>query len=83
MDQEKLQSPLEHFERTCREAGLKLTFQRQEIYRELMDSCDLLLKNPSLAIKLSSALGLIFEIILLIMEVKLGKMKLKYVTSPI
>jgi len=40
MDRSNLERPLEHFERTCREAGLKLTFQRQEIYRELMDSCD-------------------------------------------
>ena len=40
MDQGKLKKRLEHFTKTCRKAGLKLTYQRQEIYRELVLSDD-------------------------------------------
>lgn len=40
MDHDKLEKQLEHFKKTCREAGLKLTYQRQEIYRELVLSAD-------------------------------------------
>jgi len=40
MDQNKLEKRLELFKRACREAGLKLTYQRQEIYRELVLSDD-------------------------------------------
>jgi Fur family transcriptional regulator, peroxide stress response regulator len=40
MNQRKLEKQLGVFKRTCREAGLKLTYQRQEIYRELVLSND-------------------------------------------
>ncbi|MBN2439133.1 MAG: transcriptional repressor [Deltaproteobacteria bacterium] len=40
MDQGKLEKQLELFNRTCRERRLKLTYQRQEIYRELVLSDD-------------------------------------------
>jgi len=40
MDQNKLENQLELFQRACRKAGLKLTYQRQEIYRELVLSDD-------------------------------------------
>jgi len=40
MDQNKLQVQLRHFKAACREAGLKLTHQRLEIYRELANSTD-------------------------------------------
>jgi len=40
MDQGKLQLQFIHFKAACREAGLRLTHQRLEIYRELADSSD-------------------------------------------
>jgi Fur family peroxide stress response transcriptional regulator len=40
MDQNKLQEQLLHFKAACREAGLRLTHQRLEIYRELANSTD-------------------------------------------
>ncbi|HOG17025.1 MAG TPA: transcriptional repressor [Syntrophales bacterium] len=40
MDQDKLEKQLGQFKKTCREAGFKLTYQRQEIYRELICSDD-------------------------------------------
>ena len=35
-----LRGKLERFESTCREAGLRFTHQRTEIYRELARACD-------------------------------------------
>ena len=40
MDQDKLQEHLSGFEAACRKAGLKVTHQRLEIYRELAASTD-------------------------------------------
>jgi Fur family transcriptional regulator, peroxide stress response regulator len=40
MDPSKLQVQLSRFKAACRAAGLKLTHQRLEIYRELADSPD-------------------------------------------
>jgi len=35
-----LQPQLQHFERICKDAGLKVTHQRLEIYRELLEAYD-------------------------------------------
>lgn len=40
IDQDKLEKQLERFKKTCQETGMKLTYQRQEIYRELVLSGD-------------------------------------------
>lgn len=40
MDQHQLEKQLEHAKKTCRDTGLKFTYQRQEIYRELVLSDD-------------------------------------------
>ena len=40
MDRDTREEQIERFKLTCREAGLKLTCQRQQIYRELLASDD-------------------------------------------
>jgi len=40
MPLENFQPQLQHFERTCKGAGLKVTHQRLEIYRELLEAHD-------------------------------------------
>lgn len=40
MSAKKFQQQLQHFEQICKSAGLKVTHQRMEIYRELLEAQD-------------------------------------------
>lgn len=40
MSAKKFQQQLQHFEQMCKSAGLKVTHQRMEIYRELLEAHD-------------------------------------------
>jgi Fur family transcriptional regulator, peroxide stress response regulator len=40
IDKKEVEKRVKHFEHVCRSAGLKLTHQRQEIFREVAQSCE-------------------------------------------